>query len=350
MIVTVRPATVNAPVRSPPVFAATVNATVPLPVPPATATVIHGAADDVVQGQAPCDASTRTEPLPPAAANVCAAGLTVNAQSGADWVTVNVCPAMVSEPVRSAPVFSPIDSDTVPLPVPAPPDATVIHAALETAVHAQPLAVVTPTLVVVGDEVTRADDDESVKAQGVGDGVGVGVGVGVGAGPGVGVGVGVGDGAGGFGVGCGVGAGAGVGVGVGAGPGAGAGVGCGVGDGAGDGEGDGVGVGATTAAASVTTMRWSATRTVPTRSGPGFSAARSAIVPFPDPADGAAIVSHAASLEAVHAQPFNAVSATLTDPPPASSAALAGDTVNRHGAGSWVTLSCVLLTSSVARR
>ncbi|HXI27532.1 MAG TPA: hypothetical protein VNG89_03900 [Vicinamibacterales bacterium] len=221
----------------------------------------------------------------------------------------------------------------------------MIHAALEIAVHAQPPAVVTPTLVVVGDEVTRADDDESVKAQGVGVGVGVGVGLGVG------VGVGVGDGAGGFGVGCGVGvgAGAGVGVGVGAGPGAGAGVGCGVGDGEGDGVGP-TGAGATTAAASVTTMRWSATRTVPTRSGPGFSAARSAIVPFPDPADGAAIVSHAASLEAVHAQPFNVVSATLTDPPLASSAALAGDTVNRHGAGSWVTLSCVLLTSSVARR
>ena len=63
------------------------------------------------------------------------------------WVTVNVLPAIVSVPVR--PVVDVFAADvklTVPLPVPAAPAVTVIHAALLTAVHAHPVPAVTVVL------------------------------------------------------------------------------------------------------------------------------------------------------------------------------------------------------------
>jgi hypothetical protein len=46
------------------------------------------------------------------------------------------------------------------------------------------------------------------------------------------------------------------------------------------------------------------------------------------------IVSHAESLTAAHAQPFSVSTLTVTEPPPAGTAALAGATVNRQGAPS----------------
>ena len=62
-------------------------------------------------------------------------------------VTVNVWPAIVSVPVRSAPVFAAIVKLTGPLPVPPGPDVIVNHPALLPALHAQPAVVVTVTVV-----------------------------------------------------------------------------------------------------------------------------------------------------------------------------------------------------------
>ena len=56
--------------------------------------------------------------------------------TGADWVTVNVCPAMVIVPMRcDVPVLGATEYPTDPLPRPVAPDVTVIHAAVLVAVH-----------------------------------------------------------------------------------------------------------------------------------------------------------------------------------------------------------------------
>ena len=61
------PPTVSVPERAAPVLAATVNATVPLPVPDAPpVTVSHPAFAVAVQVQVPADAVTATDPAPPA--------------------------------------------------------------------------------------------------------------------------------------------------------------------------------------------------------------------------------------------------------------------------------------------
>jgi hypothetical protein len=62
---------------------------------------------------------------------------------------VKVFPAIVAVPVRCAPeLFEATATETVPLPLPAAPDATVSHAALLEAVQAHELPVVTLTRVV----------------------------------------------------------------------------------------------------------------------------------------------------------------------------------------------------------
>jgi hypothetical protein len=210
---------------------------------------------------------------------------------------VKVCPPIVSVPVRSDPGLAPIENATAPLPIPDAPDVTVIQLAFDVAVQAQPAAADTETLPVEAPKTTRDDVEASVNAQlGGGGGIGVGTGAGVGAG-------------------------------------------C-----------PGTGGSGTTVPASVTTTDCPATRIVPTRSVPGFAAARSVNTPLAVPVAVPPIVSHAESLTADHAQPFNVSTFTVMDPPPAGTAALAGATVNRQGAPSWVSATCVLLTSIVARR
>ena len=59
---------------------------------------------------------------------------------------MNVCPAMVKVPVRGAPEFDATMKFTVPPLVPDAPPEIVIHGTLLTAVHVQPLAVITFTL------------------------------------------------------------------------------------------------------------------------------------------------------------------------------------------------------------
>jgi hypothetical protein len=73
-------------------------------------------------------------------------------------LTVNVLPAIVAVPVRAAPRLAAINRLTVPEPLPALPLVTVIHGALEAAVHEQPPAVVTVT---GSDPPSAATGDES---------------------------------------------------------------------------------------------------------------------------------------------------------------------------------------------
>ena len=76
----------------------------------------------------------------------------MNVQGGGApaWVTVTVWPAMVGVPVRGdAVVFASIENATVPLPLPLTPDVMVSHELLLVAVHVQPVAAVTPLLLVV---------------------------------------------------------------------------------------------------------------------------------------------------------------------------------------------------------
>jgi hypothetical protein len=61
---------------------------------------------------------------------------------------VNACPATVTVPVRAVDVLAVTLISTVPLPFPLPPDVTLIHDALLTAVHTQPLPLVTDVVVV----------------------------------------------------------------------------------------------------------------------------------------------------------------------------------------------------------
>ena len=138
------PAIVSVPVRGlVAVFAATVYATVPFPVPlPPLVTVIQDALLAPVQAQ-PVVVVTAVVNDPPAAAAVCAFGEIVKLQIPL-CVTVSVCPAIVSVPVRGlVAVFAPTEYATVPFPVPLSPLVTVIQDALLTPVHAQPVVVVT---------------------------------------------------------------------------------------------------------------------------------------------------------------------------------------------------------------
>lgn len=56
---------------------------------------------------------------------------------------MKVWPAIVSVPLRAAPLLDAMLNDTDPLPLPDAPLETVIHGAFDVAVHAHPLVVVT---------------------------------------------------------------------------------------------------------------------------------------------------------------------------------------------------------------
>jgi len=108
--VNARPAMVMVPERAAPVFAGTLYATVPLPVPLVPdVIVIHESMLDAIQVHVD-PALTVTEPVPPAAdADALVASIEyVHAGAGvaAACVTVCVCPAIVSVPVRVPPVLA----------------------------------------------------------------------------------------------------------------------------------------------------------------------------------------------------------------------------------------------------
>jgi hypothetical protein len=144
--VTVCPATVTVPLRAAPLLAATVSATGPLPVPDAPdVTAIQAALDVAFQVQLPA-VVTETEAVPPAAGTFWVGGATTKLHATPSWVTVNVCPAIVSVPVRADPVFAAALKVTDPLPLPDAALVIVSQFALALAVHAHPLAVVTATV------------------------------------------------------------------------------------------------------------------------------------------------------------------------------------------------------------
>src|SRR5829696_1534114 len=140
--VKVCPAAVIVPLRAAPALAAAVNCTVPGPVPLAPEVIaIQGTFAVAVHAHVPL-ALTLNEPEPPPGGTFWVAGLIENVQPLA-CTTVNVWPAIVTVPRRSAPSFAAITSCTVPLPDPAPPDEMPIHGAWLSAVHAHPAAAVT---------------------------------------------------------------------------------------------------------------------------------------------------------------------------------------------------------------
>ena len=143
MTLNVWPAIVTDPVRcAVPVFAATVTLTVPLPVLP-DPTVNHAALLVVLHAQV-LPVVTATATLSPPAGDVRLVGAIVNVHGAPAWVTLNVWPAIVTDPVRCAvPVFAATVTLTLPLPV--LPDPTVNHAALLVVLHAHVLPVVTAT-------------------------------------------------------------------------------------------------------------------------------------------------------------------------------------------------------------
>jgi hypothetical protein len=87
---------------------------------------------------------------------------------------VNVCPAIVSVPLRAAPVFDAALNETEPLPVPLAPPVTAIQAALDAAVHAQLAPAVTATVPLPPVESTFWLDGEIEKLHAGGGGGGGG--------------------------------------------------------------------------------------------------------------------------------------------------------------------------------
>jgi hypothetical protein len=109
--VNVFPAATMVPVRAlVPVLAATVNATVPSPVPDwPLVMLIHGALVVAVHVHDAADALTLIEPDPPLSATFCEPGEIENVQAGggaAAWEMVNVLPATVIVAVRAEPLLA----------------------------------------------------------------------------------------------------------------------------------------------------------------------------------------------------------------------------------------------------
>ena len=136
---------VSAAERDPPVVAAALYHTVPLPLPLAPEVIVSHAALLVAVQAHPAALVTGTLPVPPPAGTLAVVVAIENAQP-LPCVSVKVWPPMVSVPERDPPVVAAAVYWTVPLPLPLAPDVIVIHGALLVAVHAQPAAAVTATL------------------------------------------------------------------------------------------------------------------------------------------------------------------------------------------------------------
>lgn len=138
--VNVRPPIVNVPDRPGPLFAATVNATLPFPVPLAPDVIESQLALLVAVQPQPLPAITLTEPVPPPAGAAKDDSDSDNAQPS-PCVTVNVWPAAVMAPLLAGPVLRAAVNRTAPSPVPLAPDVIVSHGTADVADHAQPAEV-----------------------------------------------------------------------------------------------------------------------------------------------------------------------------------------------------------------
>jgi hypothetical protein len=160
--VKVCPAMVIVPVRAPPEFAATLNSTVPFPLPLAPdVTVTQEALLVAVHAQLLVVETATVLPALPAAAIDWLVGAMEYEHDGGGGggggggaggstivpvcVSVNVWPAMVSVSVRAPPAFGSTRNPTDALPLPLAPVVIEIHAALLTAVHAHPAGADTAT-------------------------------------------------------------------------------------------------------------------------------------------------------------------------------------------------------------
>jgi len=126
------------------VFAATLNDTVPGPVPLAPAVAVSHPALLVVVQAHPAGAVTVSEPVPAAAVNDWLAAEMVKVHGAPACVTVTVWPATVRVAVRAVcPVFAVAANVRVPVPVALPPAVTVNQLALLEEVQAHPDGAVT---------------------------------------------------------------------------------------------------------------------------------------------------------------------------------------------------------------
>ena len=90
---------------------------------------------------------TATEPVVAAAGTATEVGLVDTLHEMPAWLTVKVAPAIVIVPVRGvASGFGDTLYEMLPTPVPLPPSGIVIHGTELTAVHAQVLPVLIPTV------------------------------------------------------------------------------------------------------------------------------------------------------------------------------------------------------------
>jgi hypothetical protein len=141
--VTVCPAIDSDPVRGPPLFCATLNVTVPLPVPAAPDAIDSHGVDVVAdQVQVALVATLMVGPAPPLPGAETLDGDTLYEQ-GAAWETLTVRPATVRVPFLAAPVLAATLNLTDPDPLPLAPDAMLIHGALLEADQVQLAPVVT---------------------------------------------------------------------------------------------------------------------------------------------------------------------------------------------------------------
>ncbi len=144
------------------VLGAAFSVAVPGPVPAPLTTTSHEASLEVVHPQA-APVFTGSDSRTPVGCGVTDAAPMATEQLAA-WLTVKVCPATVSVPVRAVlAVLAATAKVTVPLPVPAAPVATAIHDTLLRAVHeVAELAGVTTMLPVLAPAPTLAEFELSV--------------------------------------------------------------------------------------------------------------------------------------------------------------------------------------------
>jgi hypothetical protein len=130
------------------VFAAAFTATEPFPVPAAPEVIDSHDAPLVAVHAHPFATVTANDPTaPPLAPIDTVVGFTEDGHvaEAAAWVMVTVCPAIVSVPVREAPLLEATLNVTVPAPLPLVRPVTEIHAMLLLAVHSHPALAVTDT-------------------------------------------------------------------------------------------------------------------------------------------------------------------------------------------------------------
>ena len=109
-------------------------------------TAIHDSLLTAVHVHALLFVVTLVDPVPGDAFTFTVFGEIEYEQLSAACVTVNVWPAIVSVPDREEPIFGSTTYDTLPSPVPDPPEAMVIHPALLAAVQLHAVVVDTFTV------------------------------------------------------------------------------------------------------------------------------------------------------------------------------------------------------------